>query len=604
MGWRVKKMGKVKAKASDSLAGGCLSLFGLPFLIGGIFLSGIYFRGYSQWWQARSWEEVPCWIESTKLESHQGDDSTTYKAVATYRYEFKGHLYHGDRVTLVEGADNVGEFQQKTHRELARYVVGKAKGLEDLGSEGKRKPFRCYVNPDKPDEAVLYRGLRWQIQAFMAAFALTFPAVGAGLVVGGFLAVRAARKDLALVAKHPEQPWFWKSEWVQSSIPESLGGWRKGLHFYTIWAGLVIFPLITFTAMSGAFKADENASFLFGFVILWCVPAWFSLRRFRQYLAVGSPGFEMTQIPAEPGGVLEGDILLGRPPSFRGDAELGLMCIRQLTRKTSDGDSTATEKIWSHTQNVRMDQITHDVSGFRLPVSIALPPDAPQSGAADDPAIAHTWSLRLKLPGTLIGPMFDVPVFRTGNSSAATMKPPVGIASIRDFASADLPALLAARHLRVDFDGHGFPSSIVCPAARHRGLIGFLIVFNLIWTAAAVFLIQSDAPLVIRIIWPVSATVIWWIVLYQMLHSRHVSFDTTGLEILNHVGPWVRVVKVEKSQIVGFSHDTNMSSNNKNFYRVRMEDVFGKKRTLVDGITESTTAAALAERLGDWRKSR
>ena len=459
------------------------------------------------------------------------------------------------------------------------------------------------MNPDKPDESVLYRGLRWQMQAFMAAFALTFPAVGAGLVVGGVFAVRGARKNLALVAKHPEQPWFWKSEWVQSLIPESLGGWRGALYFYTLWSGFVIFPLIAFAAMSGAFEEDENASFLFGFVILWCVPAWFSLRRFRHYLAVGAAGFEMTQLPVEPGGMLEGAIVLGRQPSFRGDAELSLMCIRQLTRKTGDGNSTATEKIWSHTQNVQMDQITRDVSGFRLPVSIALPSDAPQSEVSADPAISHTWSLRLKLPGTLIGPMFDVPVFHTGNSPGVTMQPAVGIASIRDFASAGLPALLAARHLRVDFDGHGFPTSIDCPAARHRGLIVFLIIFNLIWTAAAVFLVQSDAPLVFRIVWPVSATVIWWIVLYQLLHRRHVSFHATGLEILNHLGPWVRTVKVEKSQIVGFSHDTNMSSNNQSFYRVRMEDVFGKKRTLVDGVTESTTAAALAERLGDWRTS-
>ena len=580
-----------------------MSLFGLPFFIAGLFVSGLYFRGYSDWWRARNWVEVPCWIESAELKASQGDDSTSYQALATYRYEYEGRLYQGDRVTFGTGSDNIGDFQKKAHRELASHLVGKAKGAEDPGKKGKRKPFRCYVNPDKPAESVLYRVLRWPMQAFMAVFALTFPAVGAALVAGGWIAVRSAKKDLALKAMHPGEPWLWKSGWAQTSIPESLGSWRKGLFSYTVWSGLVILPLIAATALSGAFQSDEKASFLFAFVLLWCVPAWFSIRRFRQYMAVGKPRFEMTQIPACPGGLLEGAVLLARPPAFRGDAEVELTCVKQLTRKTSDGDSTATEKIWSHTQNVPMDQLTHDVSGFRLPVSIALPPDAPLSGASDDPKTSHLWSLRFKVPGTVIQPMFEVPVFHTENSPPSLKKPVAEVSSVHDFAAMDLSALLAARHLRAQFDSNGFPTLIVCPPARHRGLIVFLILFDVVWTAAAVYLIQSDAPTIFRMVWPVSATVIWLIVLYQLLHSRKVVFDATGLEILNKVGPWTHTAKVEKSQIVGFSHDTNMSSNNKNFYRVRLENVFGKKQTLVDGITESTTAAALASRLDEWRKS-
>jgi len=38
-------MANIKSKARDSLSGGCLSLFGLPFFIAGLFLAGLYFRG-------------------------------------------------------------------------------------------------------------------------------------------------------------------------------------------------------------------------------------------------------------------------------------------------------------------------------------------------------------------------------------------------------------------------------------------------------------------------------------------------------------------------------------------------------------------------------
>jgi hypothetical protein len=45
-----------------------------------------------------------------------------------------------------------------------------------------------------------------------------------------------------------------------------------------------------------------------------------------------------------------------------------------------------------------------------------------------------------------------------------------------------------------------------------------------------------------------------------------------------------------------------MTSNNTSFYRVRLESVLGKKTTLADGITESTTATALVKRLEAWKK--
>ncbi|MES2659552.1 MAG: DUF3592 domain-containing protein [Verrucomicrobiota bacterium] len=590
---------KSKSKAPGQLAGGCLSLFGLPFFVAGLFLSGLYFRGYSEWWQAQGWKEVPCWIDSTELKASRGDDSTTYQALATYRYEYGGKEYRGDRVTFGKGSDNIGKFHHRAHRELSTHVVQKGKTAEAVGSEGDREPFRCYVNPSKPDEAVLYRELRWQMQAFMAVFALTFPAVGAGLVAGGFLTARAAKRDLALKDKHPDVPWKWKAIWAGPSIRESAGEWKSALHLYTFWSGLVIVPLIVTTAMTGAFQTEPMAWLLLIFVALWCLPLWASLKRFRQRLAIGSPRLELTELPAYPGGVLAGAVVLGKPLPPRGDAELSLVCEKKTTRSDGDGDSTSTEKIWSHSENMPLDRITRDDSGYRLPVEFSLPADAPQSEAGADPAVKHVWKLRLKVPGTVICPEFEVPVFRTEKSPVVTAAVP----SIHEIAFGDLPGLLAERGIKADFDSNGFPRSIVCPAARHRLMIVFLLVFNLIWTGAAVFLICANAPLIFRVVWPVSAAGIWLVILYQLLHSRKVAFSSTGLEIANRIGPWNRTADFEKSGLTGFSHDTNMTSGNTVFYRVRCEDVFGKKTTLADGITGSATAAALASRLEDWRRS-
>lgn len=584
-------------KSSKALSGGCLTLFGLPFLAAGLFMSGLYFSGYVKGWKAQQWKEVPAWIESTELKTTRGDDSTTYQALATYRYEYEGKTYHGDQVTFGSGSDNVGSFQQDVHRELSSYRTAKA-GQNSENREGK--PFRCYVNPQKPAEAVLYRTLRWQTQALFAIFALTFPAVGAGLVIGSLVAMRTTRKEAALSENYPGQPWKWKTNWADSAIPENSAVGSKVLFSYTLWATLIILPLILTTAWSGAFQNEGKSWLLLIFVALWCIPAWLTLKRLRHRMAVGVTRFELQELPASPGNPLRGHILLTKSLPLRGDPEITLTCEKRTTRRSGDGNSTQTEKIWTHQEIISPDRLIRDLSGFRLPVNFTLPADAPESGVDSDSSVAHVWKMALKVAGTPIHSEFEIPVFRNGTSPLPQAMP---APSILDSASNDLPARLAESRIKAEFDSAGMPQSLMRPRASHRSLIGFLIIFNLIWTAAAVFLIKQKAPLPFQLIWPISAGVIWLTIFWQLLYQRTVTFSHSGLQLLHQLGPFNRIDSIEKSQITAFSHDTNMSSNNVSFYRVRLESVLGKKKTLADGIPSSTTAEALSKRLEEWKKS-
>lgn len=75
-----------KSKSTKELPGGCLSLFGLPFFLAGLFLSGLYFSSYVNWWRSQTWVETPCWIDSAELKVSSDSDSTTYRAQADYHY--------------------------------------------------------------------------------------------------------------------------------------------------------------------------------------------------------------------------------------------------------------------------------------------------------------------------------------------------------------------------------------------------------------------------------------------------------------------------------------------------------------------------------------
>lgn len=586
---------------------GCLALFGLPFLIGGIVTTWICFSGYTDYLATQRWEETPCWIESAELKKNSDSDGTTYRAVATYRYHYAGQTWQGDRVSIHSGGDNIGRFQQEVHRELSRHVVD--------GPRDHSKTFRCYVNPANPAESVLYRTLRWQMQAFMSLFALTFPVAGAGLIAGGLYGRREQLATKALTDAHPDEPWRWRREWASNTLPEASNPWATGLRFYTIWAALVITPLIWTTAATGAFSR-EPASWLVGiFVLLWCIPAGFTLRHLRMRRMIGKTTLELTDCPVAPGSLLKGFLWLQQPTPARLDALVTVACNRLTTVKRGDSVSTTTEPLWTGTLTVSPADAVREMQGFRIPVEIQLPADAPETSASLTDSTRHEWKLQFTIPGTPVKTSYLLPVFHRDRSTAAIAAtatdstdlagadPPL-TGSILHQALATLPERLAARKIRAEFDPDGLPLTIVCPPARNLALGLFLIVFNLLWTAAAIFLVVQNAPLIFRIVWPLSCAAIWIAILWTFLHKRTVTLHPGRIHVVNQLGPFRRATTIDASQITTFTHDTHLSSNNQNFYRVRVENLIGRKTTLADNLTDSTTAQALAKALETWRDRR
>lgn len=185
-GSKAKTAGKSSKTAASLLKGrqgaGCLvGFFAIFFLAGSGFLYGMFLRPLYGVWQSRNWQETPCVIESSRVESHRDDDGTTYKVAVLYAYEFNGGPHKSSRYQFF---DYSSSGRAAKDRVVRQYPPG-----------AERK---CYVNPDDPTQAVLNRGVPPDI--WFVCIPLVFVAVGLGGMIFAFRHGRRAAAKTASIS--------------------------------------------------------------------------------------------------------------------------------------------------------------------------------------------------------------------------------------------------------------------------------------------------------------------------------------------------------------------------------------------------------------------
>jgi len=160
---------------------GCLIAFGAVFALFGSFFVAMFF--VLPLWRvvlASNWQEVPCTILESSVETHTNSKgSTTYRVAVRFLYQLD-----------VDGAPREGY-------ESTRYDL--TNGNRSSGLSGKQAAVdalppglqtTCWIDPANPAEAVLVRGATGTM--WLGSISLLFPAAGIGLIV---FALRQRRKE-------------------------------------------------------------------------------------------------------------------------------------------------------------------------------------------------------------------------------------------------------------------------------------------------------------------------------------------------------------------------------------------------------------------------
>ena len=568
-------------------------LFGLPFILAGVAVGlFVYYPMISSWWSAYGWVEVPCWIEKAEMKFFPGSKGTSaHQIEAVYRYEFERRPYHGDQVGDFGGSDKLGSSQEEALEQLQ-------------ASKNAGRPFRCFVNPSKPEQSVLFRDLRWPLLLILSIFPTVFPLAGCLVSIGGWRQSRRAAKITRLSEQHPTEPWRWRPEWMGEKIrpaPDNLS-YILGV---AGWIVLVQLPLALAVIVGRAIATSPLALLALLPCLLALIPLYFAWMRVKSRMAFGHPALLVSQMPLSPGRALKGELQFDRVPSPLGSMDVRVLCQRHITCSSGDTRTMAKETVWESTQTLSASEARRDFDGVVLPLHIDLPRGLPCS-VVDEASIVttdgetHVWTLEIKSSQGGKAVVLPLPVFTSADSESVSEAVPDQMALL---SMDDLVLRLQARGIQMELDENDNPSCIICPLGRNLHISLFLLVFGSLWLTAFWFLSAQGAPLIFRLFWGITSPLILGIGVWLLLHSRHIEIVAREMRILNRLGPfysWCEIL--EPRHFTGFTHDSNLQSGNQFYYRVRGETVFGKTKTLVDGITESITAETLAKRLEEWRR--
>jgi Protein of unknown function (DUF3592) len=158
----------IKSRSLRGKVGALLfsGLFALAFGAGGLWGGVSLAQTFGMAWSVRSWVPVEARVVAADLESRRGSKGgISYRVLVRYTYTWQGRAYESRRVGLTNDSDDVGDWQQRWHRELRASM--------DRGGS-----VQVWVDPREPSRAVIDKGIRWPVVVADVLF------MGAGLGTG------------------------------------------------------------------------------------------------------------------------------------------------------------------------------------------------------------------------------------------------------------------------------------------------------------------------------------------------------------------------------------------------------------------------------------
>ncbi len=537
----------IKNPLKSTAGTGCAILFLFPFAAFGLFMAGWTVWSLCDYGRMQSWVETTATI--TSLEEKRGDGTTGIEA--TYRYEYAGQTYEGDRVAIHAGSDNISSFQNRLLRKL------------QSASKAER-PVPCYVNPSSPDEAVLNRDARPGMMIFKGVFGLIFGGVGVGGYVGMWFARKSESKKSVKQQDRPDEPWTWNENWRDGVIESSQGYGVIAMACFTAFWNAISWPVAIMFAMSDEKKEWFVPWLISLFPIVGTGLAIATLVMFVRWRRFRGNYFRLASVPGVIGGKLAGVVFIPRQVNPTDGFHLRLRCVRT----DNDGENSTEHTLWEHEKLIARTLDSGEPGETAIPVSFTIPSSASETN--DDRDIKWTLECKAQLPGPNLDLVYEVPVFHTADSRDDIEADEDDLLSDYE-ATETLAASLARQGIRMERGHH--PDEVVfrTPPARNLGTAAFLTLFSTIWVGVCVGMWSNE-------MW-IFASVFSLFAMLMVPMTFSLWLSTSVLTIRDdrwqvRSGWWpllLKSVEFTAADIEAFTLHSNMSSGNKKWNNLQVK---------------------------------
>lgn len=553
----------MSGRASNAAGAGCIMLFALPFIGAGVFLA-LESQRAAEWADAAAtWPRSEARILETALvEEYSSDgDSVKYLATARYTYVWEGREYTGTRVTPYDEAGTGYLFQHRLHDELRAHQEA-----------GTLAPV--YVNPENPGEAVLFLEIDEDEQFMLMLMGAIFGGAGALVfVAGAFGVVRAVRRKT--IAAPDDAPWMSRPEWREREIVCSKRNAMYGLWLFGFLWGIPSFAGTYFVWTDADAAGDPVRFIVLLFPLVGLAVLAGAVYMTMQHLKYGVSRFRMASMPGVIGGALSGIIQVDRHIEPEDGFHLSLRCIRRYTTGSGKNRSTREDTVWEEKRTMRRELLDTDRTRTVIPVLFGIPYAAEQTTAMGG-GNGILWRLlaHARTPGVDYAAQFDVPVFRTPESSPNFQ---LDESAIEDYADQEAPERqVAASGIQVS-EAPGNRLRIHVPPFRNPGFGGVMIVIGGIFGGAGLVMYPAGAPLLMALIFvPVGGLLLGYGVL-TLLRSTEVFVDFDGIEIRERVLGKERLTRVRKDEIASIDLEDDGTYNNTTLHRIVLTCNGGKR---------------------------